>query len=232
MSHKSEILIFTDGASRGNPGPGGWGAIIAYSLGLGSSSFEDKVIEIGGREEMTTNNRMELTAAIEALSIIHNSKFIIHLYTDSSYLINGITKWIHGWKKNGWKTKAKQDVENQDLWEALDKLAADKQIEWQKVEGHSGHGANERCDEIATSFADNLSSKLYSGPLSDYKVSLNNNSPAKKEIFYVSLADGVSSIDKTWKECESRVKGKTGARFKKVISREEAERVLADWEKK
>lgn len=226
---RNSIKIFTDGSSRGNPGPGGFGAIIVYG---------DKVEEIGGREENTTNNRMELIAAIRALEkvdeILKSFKpqaLSSKLYSDSAYLINGITKWVYGWKKNGWKTKAKQGVENQDLWKALDKLVADKQIEWQKVEGHSGHGANERCDEIATSFADNLNPKLYSGLASNYKISLEIDIPAKKEILYVSFVDEVGKIHSSWLDCELEVLGKSGARFKKVRSREEAQKIIADWKK-
>ena len=116
---KKSITIFSDGSSKGNPGPGGWGAIIASS---------DKVVEIGGGEKYTTNNRMELLAAISALETVENNKEEIILNTDSSYVINGITKWVFGWQKNNWKTSTKADVVNKDLWERLIGVSFDKKI--------------------------------------------------------------------------------------------------------
>ncbi|MDE2218402.1 MAG: ribonuclease HI, partial [Patescibacteria group bacterium] len=165
---KDEILIWSDGASRGNPGQGGWGVIIVSS--------EKEVVELGGGEEHTTNNRMELTGAISALSFVSKNNFTtaekILIHTDSSYVINGITKWVYGWRKNNWQTSQKEDVVNRDLWEELFSLVAGKKIEWKYVAGHSGTPGNERCDEIATSFADGNIPSLYRGSLSDYPVSL------------------------------------------------------------
>lgn len=152
------ITIYTDGASRGNPGPGGWGAVIFYP---------DKVQEIGGREERTTNNRMELTATIRALEVVSGKT--AQVYTDSEYVMKGITEWIHNWQKKGWKTAGKKRVLNQDLWQELLRVAEDKQVEWKYVPGHSGHSWNDRCDKIATDFADGLSSHLYNGPSDKYK---------------------------------------------------------------
>lgn len=147
----NEIIIFTDGSSKGNPGPGGWGVIIKRN---------GKVEEMGGREEYTTNNRMELTAAIEALQEISAPNAEIQVYSDSRYVIDGITKWIHGWQKNGWKTKDRKNVLNRDLWEMLDKLVTGKKVKWKYVAGHTGHPENERCDEIALMFAMGLPIKL------------------------------------------------------------------------
>src|SRR3989338_9482667 len=129
------IFIFTDGASRGNPGPGGFGAIVIVPKNQDSGFM---IQELGGRKEHTTNNRMELLAAIKALQQIQDSRFKIQVFTDSSYLINGITKWIYGWQKNGWKTKAKQDVENRDLWEKLIEISRNKEIQWKQIGGHVG----------------------------------------------------------------------------------------------
>lgn len=156
------ITIFTDGAARGNPGPGGWGAIIAK---------EFDVREIGGFDPYTTNNKMELTAAIEALK---NLEFGVtaRIHTDSEYVMKGMTEWIGNWQKNGWKTAAKKPVENQDLWKALLEATMGKTVEWKYVAGHSGNAANERCDEIATKYADSLSVELYAGPLSSYTTNL------------------------------------------------------------
>lgn len=158
------ITIFTDGSSRGNPGPGGWGAIILT---------EHFAREIGGREEHTTNNRMELTAAIRALESISGLEAEtneIEVHTDSQYVQKGITEWIHGWQKNNWKTAAKKPVENQDLWQALWHNVNGKRIEWKYVAGHAGHTENERCDEIATSFADGAPAELYEGARAAYTI--------------------------------------------------------------
>jgi ribonuclease HI len=152
------IIIYTDGSARGNPGPGGWGAIVAG----------DNVREIGGREAHTTNNRMELTAAIEALRIVQAGS-TVELYSDSSYVVKGITEWIHGWRAKGWRTASKQPVLNQDLWEKLFDIAQDKNIHWKLVAGHAGVKANERCDVIATTFADDMPIELYDGPRSSYQ---------------------------------------------------------------
>ncbi len=133
------VEIFTDGACSGNPGPGGWGAILRWR-------GEEK--EIYGGEPETTNNRMEMMAAIQALESLKRATPVI-LYTDSTYLRDGITKWIHGWKKNGWKTSAKKPVKNEDLWRRLDDALADHDIDFRWVKGHSGHPENERADELA-----------------------------------------------------------------------------------
>ena len=152
------ITIYTDGSSRGNPGPGGYAAII----------FEgDKVKEIGGWEEETTNNRMELRAVIEALrSIPEDSEIEIH--SDSEYVVKGITLWALNWQKNGWRTKAKKDVLNKDLWEELLKEVENRKVTWNHVRGHAESKLNNRCDRLATQFADGLYVKLYNGPKEKY----------------------------------------------------------------
>lgn len=162
------ITIYTDGAARGNPGPGGWGAIIMAHVG----SANERVIELGGGEGHTTNNRMELTAAIKALEFVDAFEpDKIELYTDSEYVMKGMTEWLAGWQKRGWRTAAKKPVLNQDLWMNLVVAANEKDIDWKYVAGHSGHAYNDRCDEIATSFADDLNIKLYHGARSKYQVS-------------------------------------------------------------
>jgi len=133
------VEIFTDGACSGNPGPGGWGAILRWR-------GEEK--EIYGGEPDTTNNRMEMMAAIQALEGIKRATNVV-LYTDSTYLRDGITKWIHGWKRNGWKTAAKKPVKNEDLWRRLDDALAGHEIDFRWVKGHSGHPENERADVLA-----------------------------------------------------------------------------------
>ena len=135
----TKIEIFTDGACKGNPGPGGWGALMRYG---------DKEKEINGFSSSTTNNIMELTAVIEALKQI-KKPYLINITTDSTYVKNGITEWIHNWKSNGWKTAAKKSVKNKELWIELDKLIQGKKLNWIWVKGHSGHPDNERADQLA-----------------------------------------------------------------------------------
>ena len=136
---KSSITIYTDGACKGNPGEGGWGAFIEYN---------NEKVKLYGYEEHTTNNRMEIIAAIEALRSIKVKSDII-IYTDSKYLMNGINTWIHGWKKNNWKTSSNKDVKNVDLWKIIDELNSNHSIEWIWVKGHSGNPGNEMADELA-----------------------------------------------------------------------------------
>jgi ribonuclease HI len=142
----SRVEAYTDGACRGNPGPGGWGAILR---------FGDHEKELRGGEDETTNNRMELTAAIEALRALRRP-CRVDLYTDSQYLRLGITQWMHGWKKNGWRTSGKKPVKNQDLWQALDAAAQRHEVHWHWVKGHSGHPENERADALANEAIDEL----------------------------------------------------------------------------
>jgi len=141
------VEIFTDGACRGNPGPGGWGALLRY---------KGKEKELYGGEAETTNNRMELMAAIVALESL-TRQCSVQLTTDSQYVRQGITEWIHGWKKRGWKHSQKQPVKNADLWRRLDDAAARHRVEWHWVRGHTGHPENERADELANRGIDGLS---------------------------------------------------------------------------
>ena len=133
------VIIHTDGACSGNPGPGGWGAILA---------FGDHVKEMKGGEPHTTNNRMELMGAISALEALKRP-CRVDLHTDSQYLRDGIMKWIHGWKRNGWRTADKKPVKNVDLWQRLDAALAQHHVNWHWVKGHAGHAENERADELA-----------------------------------------------------------------------------------
>ena len=135
-----KVQVITDGACSGNPGPGGWACILRHG---------DHTRELFGSEPHTTNNRMELTAAIEALSAL-KGPCEVEVVTDSEYVKNGITTWIHGWKRNGWKTSSKKPVVNQDLWEALDREASRHKIKWTWTKGHADHDDNNRCDELAT----------------------------------------------------------------------------------
>ncbi len=139
MSEAGKVTIFTDGACSGNPGPGGWGAIL---------KFGEHEKELCGGEKNTTNNRMELTAAIEALNALTRS-CEIDLYTDSVYVRDGISKWLFNWKRNNWKTAAKKPVKNAELWQALDAAQRRHKVDWHWVKGHAGHPENERADELA-----------------------------------------------------------------------------------
>lgn len=140
------VEIFTDGACRGNPGPGGWGALLRYQA-------QEKTVQ--GAEQHTTNNRMELTAAVQALTAL-KKPCTVDLYTDSQYLRQGMTGWVDRWKQNGWRNAKKELVKNKDLWEALDTLSSVHHIRWHWVKGHAGHPENERADKLANQAIDQL----------------------------------------------------------------------------
>ena len=146
MATEESICIFTDGGCRGNPGPGGWGALL-------QSGTTKK--ELWGGEPATTNNRMELTAVIRALEALKRP-VSVQVHTDSQYVQKGISEWIHNWKRNGWRTADKKPVKNADLWQMLDKLAVQHQIKWVWVKGHAGHPGNERADLLANRGIDEL----------------------------------------------------------------------------
>jgi len=220
---KQTITIFTDGASKGNPGRGGYGAVI---------SDDETVIELGGHSTRTTNNEMELKAVVEALKVASHQNTQVAIYTDSKYVIEGSKGWLFGWLKNGWKTKADTDVLNKELWQALVPLLQKHDIVWHKVPGHVGIAGNERADTIASTFAEKGTCEMYSGPLSNYEFDIANTTydeskaqarsdarkrSAQKAYSYVSMVDGVVQTHQTWTECEARVKGKKAARFKKSL---------------
>ena len=141
-----QVIIYTDGACRGNPGPGGWGALIRLD------AIEK---EIFGGQVDTTNNQMELTAAIEGLAAL-KERCSVELYTDSKYVMDGITQWIQNWKKNNWRTAAKKDVKNKELWQKLDQLISQHQVQWHWVKGHSGDVGNEAADLLANKGIDSI----------------------------------------------------------------------------
>ena len=142
----AEIQVFTDGACRGNPGPGGWGVVL-------QSGPHRK--ELCGGEPLTTNNRMELTAAIKALEALKRYS-VVELYTDSEYLRQGITRWLPNWKRRGWRTASKKPVKNVDLWQQLEDLVQQHQVSWHWIKGHSGHYGNEQADKLANKAIDDL----------------------------------------------------------------------------
>ncbi len=233
-------LLFTDGSSLGNPGPGGWGAVLVLSGA--------RVMEMGGNATHTTNNRMELLALIEGLKRMEDESGDLTIFTDSKYVHKGSTEWASGWEHRGWKTMAKTDVENRDLWEQAITLLGDRKkfghIAWTHVPGHSGIAGNERCDAIATGFAKEEEVELFEGDLGDYAIDILNIAidevvaqkrhddrahSRAKAYSYLSLVNGIAMRHLTWAECEKRVKGKPGVRYKKAISQEDEESILKSW---
>lgn len=231
------IVIFSDGACSGNPGPGGWATVVAMPDG--------KIKELGGFVEKTTNNEMEMRAALEGLKKISRTSGTVDLYTDSVYLIRGITQWIWGWKKRGWKTAEGNAVANQEMWEQLLRVVSARgsegKINWYYSRGHVGTPGNERCDEIAVAFSKGKWIDLYEGNLLQYPIaifdlpedtSLPEMKPKqeKKVAFsYLSNIGGEVYRHKDWASCERRVKGKSGAQFKKAMSAQDESAILSGW---
>lgn len=231
---QKHITIFTDGASSGNPGPGGWGTIVAY---------DDRVVELGGREDKTTNNRMELQAVLEGLKFIVEERMgsqPIKLFTDSSYVANGITSWIVGWQKRNWTNQAGETIANVDIWKNMAQVLKEVHVSITNISGHSGIPGNERADQIATGCIKDSSFYLYNGALSEYDVDLENikvDPQQKKEkdrkkgkaYSYVSLVNGNFNIHYTWDECKKMVEGAKGAKYKKAMSKEDEETIKRSW---
>lgn len=233
------ITVFTDGAAKGNPGPGGWGAIVVTPDG--------RVRELGGGAPHTTNNQMELSAPLAALRAVAAVPGTVHLHSDSTYVIRGITEWIRGWRRRGWLTAEGKPVLNRELWEALAAAVAARGrggVKWHWVRGHTAVPGNERCDAIASAFASGAPVALYDGPLAGYPVAVHDvpddtalpprrsgggaAKPAPAHS-YLSVVDGVAMRHATWAECERRVKGVSGARFKKAASAADEAAILAAW---
>lgn len=233
----NSILIFTDGACSGNPGPGGWAAIIATP--------EGEVTELGGRRDQTTNNEMEMLAAVEALKKIQEDRRPVVFYTDSTYLIRGITQWIWGWLKKGWKTAEGNEVSNQRLWKDLLQLTqgrgSEGKVSWHYSRGHVGTPGNERCDEIAVAFSQKKWIELYRGSLLKYHVAIYDlpedstlpdmkpKQEKKAAYSYLSNLGGVVYRHRDWASCERRVKGQSGAQFKKAMSADDEPVILKSW---
>jgi ribonuclease HI len=229
----NEIIIFCDGACLGNPGPGGAAAIVATS---------ENVEELGIREDDTTNNRMELRAALSALghvlTEINFESSPIKVFTDSQYVIQGASKWVKSWDEKGWINSQGEEVKNQDLWrllhDAIGKIKKKTKIHWIYVEGHAGIPGNERVDTLALMLASGKRPTFYRGARKDYSVDLifKGNPvkiPPRGEPYYLSLVGRTVYRDKTWKECEARVKGTAGVKYKKCRSPEEEAEILKSW---
>ena len=242
MTTAVEILAFTDGAAKGNPGPGGWGVVML----IGGAA----VRELGGAGGATTNNRMEMTAAAAALEWLAEAAgtddAAVTIVTDSTYVLRGASEWLPNWKRRGWKTANGDGVANRDLWERLDKAIATRRgLRWRHVPGHAGFPGNERADEIASDFAVARRPVLYSGPYDSYghdllrlpapgaptrSVSKGAKARAKGAAHsYVSLVDGVVLRHATWAECERRVTGRAGARYRKTASAADERAVVTEW---
>lgn len=236
LDFKDKIVIHTDGACSGNPGPGGWASVIAFPEGT--------VRELGDSSNPTTNNKMELEAVISALYFVRDRGEHIFVFTDSTYVIRGITQWIWGWLKRGWLNSQGEPVANTEQWKQLQRIVQDrgaKNISWHYVRGHQGNPGNERCDEIAVAFSKHQYVDLYSGTLLKYEhnpyevpedTSLPEIKPkeAKAAAYsYLSVVNGEVMRHSTWPECERRVKGVSGAKFKKSTSAENEEEILMSW---
>jgi ribonuclease HI len=244
-----QIVVFTDGAAKRNPGPGGWGVVIVTPDG--------HVTELGGGAALTTNNKMELTGAIQALTRLRDEPGPLAVYTDSTYVIQGIEQWVHNWRRRGWKTATGGEVMNRELWEALSSLTAarpPRSIAWHYVRGHTGIPGNERVDEIADAHAVEARVTLYDGPLADYGIPIldlpdDTSVPARSKpagggtggttggsgrskgpaYSYLSVVDGTAMRHSTWADCERRVKGRSGAKFKKATSEADQAAILRSW---
>jgi len=242
MGEEVSIVVFTDGAAKGNPGPGGWGAVIVTA--------DRQVIELGDRVAHTTNNRMELSGAISGLAALTAVTGRVAIYTDSTYLIKGIQEWIWAWRRRGWKTATGGEVLNRELWEQLALLVTAREkgsVSWHYVRGHAGIPGNERVDAIADGLAQGLPIDLYRGPLDGYPIPIldlpsNTSMPqrtdrppaatttkAKAPYSYLSVVDGQAMRHTTWADCERRVKGRSGARYKKALSQADEAAILRDW---
>ncbi len=238
--YEQPIVVFTDGAAKGNPGPGGWGVIIVKPDG--------DVTELGGGAPQATNNQMELAAVIHALEHLRRAGGKVAIYSDSTYVIRGIKQWIWAWRRRGWKTADGNDVLNREQWEALSRLVAARAkqgIEWHYVRGHTGIPGNERVDEIANTFAAKRRPDLYHGSLIRYPIpvldlpddtSVPERKPgaapsgkSKPAYSYLSVVDGIPMRHATWPECERRVKGRSGAKFKKTMSAADESDILRGW---
>jgi ribonuclease HI len=228
-------IVYSDGACSGNPGKGGWGTIVV--------SPDGNVVELGGGERETTNNRMEMMGAIQGLEALRGKPGSVLMLTDSTYVIRGITQWVWGWRNRGWKTVEGNDVQNRELWERLVRASVrkDGKIDWRYVRGHVGIAGNERVDEIAVAFTKGKRIDLYRGPLLGYGVAVHDlpeaedlpepkPKAAKAAAYsYLSLVDGVPMRHSNWPDCERRVKGRSGARFKKAVSEDDERAILSSW---
>jgi ribonuclease HI len=228
MSSES-ATAYADGSCLGNPGPGGWGVHVQFGDG--------QVVDLGGGEQHTTNNRMELRAAIEAVRTTRECDAVT-IIVDSEYVKKGITSWVAGWKKKGWRTQTGSPVANQELWQELDALA-DKRITWQWTRAHVGTVGNERVDTIARWFAEGMGRPRRGAPPAAAPrepSAVPQRAPEQRVTRtpapgtrYLSLIDGVAMRHRTWEECQDRVNGVARALYRKVTSDEDERKLLKEW---
>lgn len=230
---KYRVIVFADGACKGNPGKGAWAFVLA-------DIKNNLVIEKGAVALHTTNNKMEMSALLMALEEINKLKLTaserVLFCLDSNYVIQGASKWIHGWKKNNWKKSNGESVLNLELWQNIDEVIASipSKLDWQHVHGHSGTPGNERVDEIASALAEESSINLYTGSLDSYPLNIfdvedRQNKSKKITPYYISLVNGLLQKHSEWSSCQQRVKGISGARFKKITMAGEEEKILSGW---
>jgi len=237
----NKILLFSDGAAKGNPGPAGWGVVIATP--------EGEVTELGGGARKATNNQMELAGVIEGLKFLEGIAGEVSVLSDSTYVLQGISGWIFGWMRRGWKTASGGEVANIGYWKRLNGLVQDRKgmgaISWHYIRGHVGTPGNERCDAIASGHAAGRSPRLYRGALADYGISIHDlpddtslpeskssasrGGKKQKPHCYLSLVSGAFEQHASWPECEARVKGVKGARFKKAMTPADVSLIKRDW---
>lgn len=236
----NKILLFSDGASKGNPGPGGYGVVLVFP--------EGKVKEYGGAGSRVTNNQMELLGVIEGLKKLSSVQGDVAVLSDSSYVLHGITSWVHGWRRRGWLNASGSPVANKSYWQQLYDLVLGRkekgELSWHYTPGHAGIPGNERVDVIASDLAQKKHVDFYTGPLIGYEYAVydlpddtsippmkkKSESARKKQAFsYLSLVNGELEKHTTWAECEARVKGRAGARFKKAMSADDEIKIMRDW---
>jgi ribonuclease HI len=240
---KDHATIFTDGSSLGNPGPGGWSFVMVYENNTVVYAKEG-----AGYSPQTTNNIMELTAALEAITLADkiNIEQPLLICTDSAYLVNGITTWVYGWEKNNWITSTKDPVLNRELWIALlaavRKFQIKNKIVWKKIKGHAGILGNERCDILATTYAAKKETILFQGTYDTYVEKYGDilhipkvvekskkKTPSGKAYSYLSEVGGVIEKHESWAECEKRVRGVKGVRYKKAMTAKEEKEIITKW---
>lgn len=229
-----QYILVSDGACSKNPGPGGYGAILVTP--------DQEVMELGGHESETTNNRMELMGLYRGMQEVYkienkikSGKASLHVISDSKYVLDGASKYVAHWARSAWRTSTGTEVKNQDLWEKILKGFTEFQklkvrMEYELVKGHSGHEANERCDQIAVAYSKDEEVELYRGPLTGYSVKVGIHQKVEAfEPAYLSYVNGVLTRHATWEECQNATVGISGAKYKKVKNLKEEQDTLKLW---